>query len=142
MYLDLLDNPVAVGDIIAYPAASGSSAAQMHQAVITELIPIYPNAPGLFRGRTRTGTKLDNIDRPLFSRHTDAYTETTRRDYQTGIDKIVRNYEREPDPARAYILRVKRYDQSSLPNHYQKPRPGVIVRNVDRIIVITSLVSK
>lgn len=43
IYTDFLDNPIAVGDTIIYPIASGSSAASTERTIVTEIIALIPD---------------------------------------------------------------------------------------------------
>jgi hypothetical protein len=141
-FLDMFGNPVNVGDTIVYPAAAGSSAAQMSVAEVSQIIPIVPKDPKNPEcrvGHTQTGTKIDQTDRVLFQRRVPgAPSETVTSTYGNrtySYEKFPHEY----DPDRMYILRVKRVREGS-DDFEQQARTGVVLKNIDRIVVVTGLV--
>ncbi len=117
MYTDYLGNPVQVGDLVAYPMCTGSAAADTNLAVIEEIVPIHPldpSDPNCRRGYTKADLlKCDCGDYVLprtFKTHDKAYTVKVTRRRSGAYDHPI-----------AGNLRVT-------------------LKNVDRMIVVSSLV--
>lgn len=144
-FLDMLGNPINVGDTVVYPAAAGSSAAQLHTAVVTEIVPISPKDPldpSCAFGYTSTGTGIDSTRRSLVRRQvpgTDVI-ETAHTGI-TGYAYTSRRYQFEYDPDRLFLLRVRRV-KKGLSDPAGKERPGVMLKNIDRVVVVTSLLTE
>lgn len=120
-YTDYLGTPVKVGDTIVYPVASGSSSATLTTAVVEAIDDIVLDNPS------------DPTDRQGYL-HKDRHDKwpTTRTVAGKYIDgKYVR------DDSKAYMLKVKRIADGGRPVDSHR---SVTIRNVDRIVVVTTLV--
>jgi hypothetical protein len=115
VYTDYLGNSVAVGDTIVYPKCSGSSSADLNMAVIAEILPIIPRDPS--DPACRSG-----------------YLWSDRKLRYPPYRAILRG-----DLSKAYILKVKRTRDGS-GNYKIWTDRLVTLSNVDRIVVVTSVI--
>lgn len=130
-YTDYLDNPISVGDIVVYPRQRGSSAADLNTAVVVAIDDIIPNNP----------SDPKDCSGQL---HKDRRQKSPP--YRTIISRLLQNgahandYER--DDSKAYMLSVKRIRDGSRSGTVYNPERITTLKNVDRVIVVTSLTSQ
>lgn len=128
---DYLGNPVGIGDIFVYPTQTGSSAADMNMARVTaidEIVGFDPNDPTARDGYLHCDRNQEYPPRrtvpakwipdPLTSGHTSI---------------VVR------DDSKCYRIRAKRLRMTAEGYRIYNPDRTITIRNVDRIVVVSSL---
>ena len=110
-YTDALGNPIQPGDKIIYPTASGSSSATLLRAEVLEVEPLVRKPNG-------TG----------FCRQSQEFEPYPTTYYVRSKAKFSDPYD--PDLEKAYVLRVQREGE----------KRKLLVKNVNQVVVITSLV--
>lgn len=137
-YTDYLGNPIAVGDKIVYPTQVGSSAANMNLAEVVEILDLIPKSPGdLSDSSAYLQLDLKKAyppDRKITTKFIpdDPQPADGNKWYLTG--------EHRRDDSKAYILRIKKLRESYSSAWLQQDRI-VMLKNVDRVIVVTGMVN-
>jgi hypothetical protein len=124
-FTDMLGNPIAPGDTIAYPVCSGSSSASIQFAVVQVVDEIVREGNETFLHSQR-----HRLDRPHVSypgRNVQVKDPSEKRGWR---------WEFKPDPSRAFVLSVCKVGKPGDTPADRKVR----ISNVDRVIVIDSLV--
>jgi hypothetical protein len=127
MHTDFLDNAIKAGDVVIYPTAIGSSAADMNVAIVDRLDPIVTGLARQWDGSYRTVTTLQS------------YLDADKKDpttYKVPKKRVKRpggGYDYVEDESKAYILRVYKLDAS-----WNNKLSGktTILKNVDRVTVV------
>ena len=133
-YTDYLGNPIAVGDIIAYPTCTGSSSADMNLAVVTEILDLIPNYPNDLTKNTAY-LQSDLKKQPPPRRHiTNRFIPDDPQPANGSKWFLQGTYER--DDSKAYVLRVRKL-RDGYANRYRQQDRAVILKNVERAIVVT-----
>lgn len=129
-YTDYLDNPIAKGDVIVYPTASGSSSAELNTARVVDVVPIYPVDPN--DETCRRGFTQEDLDKGRDYGGRDIVGKWVKRaDLQSGSGDYLR------DDSKAYLLRVVKLNRSkSIWIHSERT---VLLKNVDRVVVVSKL---
>jgi hypothetical protein len=135
-YTDYLGNCIAVGDSIVYPTCSGSSAADLNQGVVTEIIPITPEDPA--DPKNRRGSIPGDAAKPYVRRLIPGRWDPGAAHPMNKIGRVYGDFVR--DDSKAYMLRVRRTREGSTQSAIFDPNRVVSLKNVDRVVVITSLV--
>lgn len=117
-YTDYLGNPVHVGDTIVYPVQQGSSAANLTTGEIVAIDEIVPDEP--WNPHCTTGQ--------LHRDRNQQYPPT--RSIAARWDRDACKLYRLDD--KAYMLKVRRHDSDG--------NKQVTLKNVDRVVVVSSLV--
>jgi hypothetical protein len=127
MHTDYLDNPIKRGDVVIYPTAWGSSAADMNIGIVDTLDPIVTGLARQWDGSYRTMTTLQS------------YLQANKKDptkYSIPKKRVERQgggYDFVEDESKAYILRIYKLDAS----WNSKPSgKSTILKNVDRVTVV------
>lgn len=126
-FTDYLGRPIEPGDIIVYPTAVGSSSADLNMARIEVVDPLVPSPTG----------------------HGHCYESMAHKQHATRAlpikwTKKDGEHVREVDHSKAYGLKVKKLKQGSSTfgeSSYENADRLFNLRNVDRVVVVTSLVN-
>lgn len=130
-YTDYLDNPIHVGDTITWPTCSGSSSADLNMGVVQEIREIIPNNPGDLTDR---GGYLHEDRLKEHPPHRDIPGRWVKAPHlQNGYGDYLR------DDSKAYMLRVEKTRDGCDGRKVEKYK-AVTLKNVDRVVVVTSLV--
>lgn len=135
MYLDFLNNPIDVGDIILYPQCQGSSSATASLGRVLLIDPMV-RIQHPYHGNKNDVICWDS-KRPKPGEWPSAtihWPFTSVRNSTTG------KWDNVPDDTRAYRLRLQKLQFDDLRRVVDRPGPPTWVTNVDRVTVITSLV--
>lgn len=137
-YTDFLGNPIAVGDMIVYPACSGSTAADLNLGQVTEILDLIPKNPS-DPNDTKAYLQIDlNKQNPPSRRictrfiPDDPQPADAHRWYRKGTS--------ERDDSKAYVLRVRKI-RSGYTSEYIEQDRASMVKNVDRVVVVTGRVN-
>lgn len=131
-FTDYLGNPIAVGDIIIYPTAAGSSSADMNVAVVKEIDPIVEELgrPGSYCYESmRHKPGHATVSFPM---------KTVPNPEEGGQPRTILV----PAPERAYGLKVRKLKDGTRDfgaYSYENPERLFTIRNVDRVTVVTRL---
>jgi hypothetical protein len=125
-FTDYLGNPVHVGDIIVYPYTVGSSSAALNTAVIESIDDIIPDNPSdpycttgrLHKDRSEKWPTPRNIVGSSYD------PDAVHPGFPSRTGRYRRN------DAKAYMVKVKKSDTGK----------SVTLKNIDRIVVVSSLV--
>lgn len=132
MFTDYLDNPIHVGDTITWPTCSGSSAADLNMGVVKEIREIIPYNP------SDPADRLGYLHEDRLQEHPTARMIAGRWVTAPHLQNGYGDYLR--DDSKAYMLRVEKHRGGADGRTVEKNKM-VTLKNVDRVVVVTSLVS-
>lgn len=126
---DFLGNEIHVGDIIAYPSQQGSSAAKMKLAEVVTIDKIRDTGKDGRAGFLESQRHKDPGRRGYY----DIPSTWVPAPGPFGLERV-------PDWSKAYVVKVKKiitdgYDA----RHNQGHGRPVQIKNVDRIVIVTSV---
>lgn len=129
MYLDMLRNPINVGDLVAYPQQRGSSSAYTQVSRVVNIDPMVKEPDGTvhYEGKKYKPGDYSSVRWPVKAVYNDA----------------TRNWISFEQNEYAYRIRVERLEfddqaQKWVPNSRDERLSWIL--NVDRVIVVTSLI--
>lgn len=137
-YTDYLGNPITVGDTIAYPTCSGSSSAWINLGYVAEILDLIPHNPSDLEDCTaylQDDLKKAHPPRRLIATRfipDDPQPPTASKWYRKGIN--------ERDDSKAYVLRIRKL-RDDLGSAWNQQDRLVMLKNVDRVIVVTGMVN-